>query len=398
MSSIGRSTPVNTYVEQPDGWADTWFAAVAAGLGWAAFIADSIGQGFYADDYLAHGWIGKLMALLKAKYGAQGEYAEYWQMGDSAFVVGSSLVGTAPPFVVGDTGHAVGIGTGLTGFGGVRWAGDAHPTASPNLVTITSPVACTAIELHWMNHYAAANSTWTYTVDAGAPVTVTNVASDNIQRKVTISGLSSGTHTVVITGQSADNCLVFMGASFYPNGTAGTGIGYVRDCLAGMKAWNAIQTGQVPSGGLQYQYLSGITNSSPNPFGFPTAPHLAVIELGVNDCQTQTISQMKYALTKIIDGIRQGRTNASILIVVASNPLPATSDVVTNTLANVDSWTYYAQALKDVARAKRCALIDFHNKWGSTPVGQGYLTSDGHAPHPSTAGHADMAASINNLI
>ncbi len=394
LSAALNALETPAYTIQPPGWNTAWVAAKAALAttpAWFGIYGDSIFQGFYASNMMTGSAESLVIAGLKARYPTN--YAEFWPLADSVFLAPGFT--PTPPWVVNDTTHAVQVLMGPGPVNGVRWAGDAHPAAT--LATFITPVACTAVEIVFMSRYTGAGATWTYTIDGGATQTYTTLASADVIRKITVSGLSSAVHTIVFTGQSVDNTFVLVGISCYPAGTGGVGLGYARGSLQGASA-SLFTTGGLPAN-LTHELLGGKLGCVPSPFGFPTAPALAIIPLGVNDCGAAVaLTTFSNALNRACESLRYGYDHCSIVFVIPANPSVSSSDIVANNVANEDNFGQYAEVIDTIAGRQNCAVVDMRAKWGSRPVAGGWLDATGHGPHPIDAGHVDIANTVLSIL
>lgn len=396
MAVTLRGTPVLNFITVPQGWDEGWRKAVAANQTtpcWLGFWGDSVAQGAYAaTDWLEGGFPGLVIAALKNRYGTA--YAEYWPLADSAWATAGAMYGTIP-WVVNDTTHAADIFSAPGGHAMARWAGDSHPSAT--LATCTPPDAFIDADLIYMQHYVGAGQTFTYTVDGGAPNTVTTVAGSNQLRKAAIPTVASSSHTLVLTGQSIDNTFELAGLATYNAGRGGVGVGYARFCMQGTSAQGVIQTGALPPN-INYQQFGGLlaTAVTPSPFGFPSAPALLIIEMGLNDCQTGNVASLIMGLRGVIEACRAGTPNASIIVVGASNPDPVQADAP-SLLLNAGLWPWYLTALENVAKEYTCAFVNIHAAWGTTPLAAGYTTTI-HSPHPTQAGHQFIANALLSIL
>jgi lysophospholipase L1-like esterase len=142
-------------------------------------------------------------------------------------------------------------------------------------------------------------------------------------------------------------------------------------------------------------------------FGFPTQPDLAIIELGGNDTADPGVTgnamgagpeQYYNGLRRLIDAIRRGNPNASIMFVAISIPGPDSNscDFTGTSVDNPVNWPLYLRVMDQLAHEYNCAFVNVHAKWGETILSQGYCTAlDFHA---TDAGHADIASVIAQVI
>lgn len=379
----------------PDGWDATWQAAKLASLTsprWLTFIGDSVSTGAVSDDYLNHGFPGLLRAFLASHYNVTGDY--YSEGQSAGFMNGGG------PFTLTSTGAVV--GTGINRY--AQWSGT---PANPG--SFTSPYACTDMDLVYGDVYAG---TWTFTIDGGANGTVSSPTGGTVAavggawqvtctgtgklNVIKVTGLTSAAHTVVATGQSSDYVIELRGIATYTDRTKGLWIG--RAFASGESV--VFDHGQLGGGGLDKTlYWQGYQSNAGNlnAMGFPTAPALAIIELGINDAQNNYgLAAYKGGLARMCDALRRGYPGCSILLIGPSNPGAASSDVTSNNFTNAALWRDYLAAMKAIADDYRAAFLNIHAKWGSNPVAKGFAAAS--QPHPTTAGHADIAAVLEALV
>ena len=138
-------------------------------------------------------------------------------------------------------------------------------------------------------------------------------------------------------------------------------------------------------------------------YGFPLGADLAIVQFSCNDC-VQYGNSTNYAadtytraMVRIIQAMRRGNPNCSVVILISSYPDPYTSDTLLPAI-NTGS-NYYSQfviAAYGVAQMLQCALVNIHAKWGETTNSQGLIYLND--VHPTQAGHADIAASVLSIL
>jgi len=391
VSAIYYSSPLTgRYLFLPTGWDDTWRTAKTASAttpAWIAFLGDSVAQGAATTTYLTQGFPAVITAGLKTRYPT--EYAEYHPVSDSVYV--NAGFGGTPPWVINDTAHATWNG-GYAVNGALYWSG----AVTNPMATFTTPVACTAVDIVFINPFAANGTTLSYTIDGGATQTWTNVVQNgNGTQHIRITGLSNATHIIRITGQSNDFAIVLMGAACYPNGVTGTGVGYVRAATTGMSVTNFMISGQQPSLGQNFRLWNGTNgNGTARALGFPMQPHAAIVELGINDCTSYTLTQFRYGMNRLIESLRYGQENCSIIIVGAANPIPTPwTDMTSTPTGNTSTYDQYLGVMRNIADAHRCAYFDVASLVGSTGVTDGYFAATA-GPHGTVAYHALIANSL----
>lgn len=383
----------------PDGWDDAWKAAKAASLTTPANllqIGDSVGQGFKSTDVFNNSYFALVRANLLKTYTLGGDF---WPPQFNV-TFDANVTGT-PPYVYGAGARSFGAGgRGYWIYNNAIFAG--------TFVTFTTPLACTAIDIHYVDY---TNGAFDYTVDGGGAVTVTTTGGggtggDAVNKKISLTGLANTTHTIVFKNPTATPAAcVITGISCFKSLTSG--INFANMSVSGYSSSSYMA--RTDSGGnplipAQFQgytpqkegqgAASQIANNTG--YGFPTQPHLAILELGINDLQGSiAATTMTSNLMTFIQAFRRGQPNASIIIIGASNPDGINSDVRTP-FTGAKTWQQYLLQLQNLAHMFNCAFVNVHAKWGELGVTNGFQAS-GDA-HPTNAGHADIAALLNAII
>lgn len=414
-----------SWVTLPSSWySGPWFTAKAAGFSspaWILFDGDSVTNGVNpgSTGYLATGWPDQLRTLLLASTGASvyGDFYPFW-----AYTTGS---GALDPLNEGFAALLTGGSTFEGGFGTCLSQGSSNAwfqIISTGSIPGWSGGNVTGFDLVYYDWGAC---TWGFIIDGGqggSPTVtgatwtgtmwqVTNTgggATAGNVKKVTVRGLTSGTHTIEHGQVSSAGNVMMIGLSLF-TGNSG-GVGFARSAYSGRRAvdsatvagTNASYSGTFtafPNDRPSLWSGSGPTNATaqitPAPFGFPTQPTLAFIGYGINDCATYT-SPGAYgdAVERKIIAVRRGVPNANIGLVAFSYPDVHNSD--NNLAGNGGRYNRWKQVLSGLAAAHSCAFVDIDAKWGGAPVGQGFQVSGN--VHPTTTGSADIAAVIAGII
>ena len=397
MVTIGGQA-LNKFCYLPSGWNDAWQTAKAAsGTTQANLlqIGDSVGQGFVSTDVFAKGYFGLMRANLLKTYTLGGDF--YGPQMNATF---DSHV-TTPPYVYGAGARSFGNGgRGYWIYNNAVYAG--------NFVTFTTPYACTAIDIHYGNYTAGA---FDYSVDGGGAVTQTVTGSggtgpDCTHAKISLTGLANTTHTIAFQNPTATpaSCLI-TGITTWKSTT--TGINFANMSVSGFSSANFVTRVDSASNPLCPALYQGYTPQKEGQgsasqianntgYGFPTQPHLAIIQLGINDLQ-QSVSAATFAtnVTYFIQAFRRGQPNASIILLGASNPDGVNSDMRTP-FTGAKNWQQYLLQMFTLAQMFNCAFVNIHAKWGELGVTSGFQASgDGH---PLDAGHQDIANVLNTII
>jgi GDSL-like Lipase/Acylhydrolase family len=390
------------YLFLPDGWDAAWKAAKSAAGTTPAqimFLGDSIQVGVLASDW-KNSYVHLIRESLKTSLG--GLHADYFGAAGYSANPSFNVPGT-PPW-----SNDVGAGAVINLANAFGWHYDIHDTNATEPTTyyhqtFTSPDACTDLDLFYVDFISG---TFKYSVDGGTDqtLTCTNASSNSIAPVVKVqaaTGLASGIHTLAVGKQSVSAVAIPMGVAEYPTGRSGGGLAIARFCagLTNLSDYFGTSTTQHPPN--RPELFSGpmsgsATVSSPRTFGFPTQPHLAIIALGVNDCNAAlSAANFESVLRRIIQSIRRGQQNASILFHIVCNPDPDSSDCTSGFQGA--NWNTYTNLFMDYAQRYNCAVLNTHAKWGETPVANGMLTVPNNV-HPTIAGHADIATDLLGVL
>lgn len=312
--------------------------------------SDSIGAGAYAGTF-AKKFISVLRRKLRAAVQPSGVKggAGYFPLGTSPLLQGDGyLVGVAGSTSTNTTDglgrHALNMGAGSQ---------------------LTLFFTGTAIDILYKQ--AAAQGTFTYTIDGGAPSAPVVVTGADDHVKHTVSGLSSASHTIIITVATANVTI----EGLFP---------YDGDETKGLRMWSGAHSGFGASDFVASQTwvesLDNITNCK-----------LVVLPVGSNDWYLgrTPVQAMADILTNI--GLVRGKLGASVSIVLVryyDRPDGA------NTLP----WGEWAdQVYKPIADADdNITLFDLDPLFGpllSDTDDRGGLTTalPGDYVHPTPAGH-----------
>ena len=394
-----------------NGWDAAYKAAIAnqgAALAGMAFIGDSITAGQMSPssstaDVLSLGWVGVFKATLLARLG-NSLGAEYFPISvyspNAAHAPGSGTFTTSPWSNISGAASTYSTHLGMAAFCA---ASQAFPTGN---ATFSPPLGTTEVDIHYVDY---SSGTWQYSVDGGAAVTITTTGPGTqvgaIGKVVKITGLSAGTtHTVAIGNSSGSNVLNIQGCSAVYTAAAGIGIG--RLSIPEMKAvdWTCtagVATGPYNSVSMPTDRIACLSGQSPQGnggtlaggFGFPTAPAAAVVGYGINDSSYgSAILPYGRALGRIIQSLRRGYANCSILLLALNNPDAYSDNSSASPNGRTANYYAYKEAMKNVALAYNCNFLDVDAIWGQSPVGQGYEAAGNL--HPTTAGHAAIASYV----
>lgn len=253
----------------------------------------------------------------------------------------------------------------------------------------------------------SSSGTFTYTLDGGAPVTVTNwadgsgaPASPTPRQAGYIAGPSSahnvfridcgttGSHTIRLqpTNVEWDVFLVMIEGRIPTPGT--------------------FRVGNMSISGESLVTFLNLNDEVNGLYGLPwldtMRADLLVLALGINDWQGQrTIEETKTRLRQIIDrqrsnGTTGGGAHANGDVVLVWNPQPDIATLGGGTYTN-PSWEQYRTAFYEIADEKDVCLIDMGERWRDYPTANSLgLFAD--AIHPGDAGADDMAAGVVHAL
>lgn len=372
------------FIYEPDGWNDNWNAAKAGIASTPAsllVIGDSVSQGAVASNWMTTSWPQLLKTYLLNTYAESAEF--YITSHDAAVVtaLGGTFNGTAP-FSSLATARAL---NGGFGYGGIVYN---TGTAVSAYITFVTPYACTDIDIIHLDFTAG---TWKYAIDGGSLVTVTNTATQ-YQKRIQLTGLSNAVHTITMGYQSAAAVCIPLGLTAFKSRTAGLQFGLMSVFGEALEYWQS--TGDSPADLIAALQGNGAATTG---FGFPTQPNLAIIELGINDCSiAQTTALYFDGLRRMVQALRRGNANCSIIILAPCNPDTVNSDQTSGNFTNSANYAQFLQQMRMIADLYNCAFVNIHAAWGETPVTQAFMGSG--QPHPNDAGHANIAAYIESII
>lgn len=400
------------YMYLPYGWDNAWQAAkanVATQQVRVVGIGDSITQGWGSTDFMIDSWWAKLRAALLTANGNALGGDHYGLLYSAAFDTATSGPTTAtPPLVFGGT-YNTSYGPNPSGYNYLAY----NNVALTPYLTCTPPYNVTGFDIVYVD---VSTGSWTYQVDSGSTITVNTTgpgtAAGSIVKKVSITGLSAGTHTLKINCTSTSTTCNILGITAYASTSTGLAFGNMgypgMGLVTGSSANNALaDTGQFPPDRLAlYQGYQG-TTASPTAlsgFGFPAAPDLAIIAMGVNDgFQGVSRANFRDALDRLVWSIRYGKADAASIIIVAMwgpDGTAASSTAVTNLDYSSTMETPYRDiraAMLEVAQNEQCAFVDVHGFFGRKAVTNGWITSVSNI-HPTPAGHLKIAQLFEAIL
>lgn len=223
--------------------------------------------------------------------------------------------------------------------------------------------------------FTTATQDITYSIDGGAETTY-NVVQGAL-RKVQITGLTAGTHTIRITKAAATGTM-WIGAARVRNATGLS--------ISNAGVFGAFANDWLPSA------LSGVYYNPYNLTSGLEAPKLVIIGLGANEAlNTGSPVTVAARLTTIVQAYQsQGA------VVVLKTYMP-TTDTIVSTANPGYVWTDYVKAFYDVTDATGTMLID-HTGFGDPTVtrAQGLMYTDNI--HPLGAGYIAIGRRDYNAL
>lgn len=382
--SVGLYLPnrgAEDWLTQPPNWDYGLLTALMnAGATPARILAltDSLGQGFSVPsvtDWALNGYIGQLATALWARFGQAGEYEPTANSTSFQSTYAGRQYWTA--FAASAAWNVWGLGRAPT------WA-----ATGVDLVTFTYPYDVLSSRFFYVDNTAG---TWTYQIGAAGAVTVTNTDSKAV-KFIDLGAQSAGT-VVVFGHQSITQC-------FAPNGMhlrkQATGVELYRATYTGASAGEWFRTQYYPANkAVLWQGNTALAAPyNAGNLGPPTQPHVAIIELGLNDANTQLstaptggLYRFQRGLQRLCAAFRRGYADCSIVIVAAPSPDKDSSDLVltTNFYGSDGTWPYYVETMAKVAHEFGALFVNLHAAVGETPVAD--LKYGGTSIHPNQAGH-----------
>jgi hypothetical protein len=257
---------------------------------------------------------------------------------------------------------------------------------------------------------------WTYNVDGGSNTTVTVTNNGTYAtaqvKKISITGLTSGLHTLHINSSSTTNSCTILGITAY---ASTSGICFANNGWQGLGLVNGdvynnalLDTSLTPVDRLaMYQGYTGIPSAPTalSGLGFPAQPDLAIVALGINDAiASVSRADFRNGLERLIWSLRYGKNDACSIIIVAMYCPDGTLTNSSTTVANMDYTNAAYVAYRDIkaamlecAQANNCAFVDVHSAFGRQPIANGWVTSASNL-HPTDAGHLKIATLLGALV
>jgi hypothetical protein len=396
----------------PDGWDTAWRAAKANSATSAAtvsLIGDSISIGSYATDIMLTTYWAKLRAQLTAAYTLG---ADFYSFAYSSAIGGLYNYSMATPPVVL---HGVTSTNWLAYFCGYNYGiFNAASGGQTPMVAVTPPYNVVGFDIVYIDYNSG---TFTYNVDGGSNTTVTstgnNTSPNAIVKKASVTGLTSGSHTLNINSGSTVNTCNILGVACYANQS--TGIRFVNHAWSGMGLNNSptahnflADTTMFPVDRLALHQGYQGTTASPSSltgFGFPTQPDLAILAMGVNDIQASvTAGTFEDWIRRAVQVLRYGKNDACSILILGMY-LPNTDAPGSTTFVRASDMTSTPytgmmelyDSMRNVALEYNCAYGAVHTQFGQQPATNGWVTSASNL-HPTDAGHTRIYNMLASAI
>lgn len=197
-------------------------------------------------------------------------------------------------------------------------------------------------------------------VDGGAPATLETANAFAQTTTFTITGLSAGEHTLVVTKSNDTNRIYISGCT--PKNAATAGIRCNMMGRSSATAADGAVAGSIPPE----------THNSPD---------LTIIEYLANDTPTDLT-----AYSASIQTIITAAKLTGDVVLLATCIAAATAENVLSHIA----------VLEDLAVTNSCALINVFKRWGNTLAGGALYTAD--FVHPADAGGYDIKEALMSVI
>jgi lysophospholipase L1-like esterase len=237
---------------------------------------------------------------------------------------------------------------------------------------------CDTADIYYKQHNSNQGNS-SVTVDGGAPTTLTGFGTPSSVKKTTISlGALASNHSLVFAGASGGAGLSLFdifGIDCYDSTTTRVRVG-----LAGRSGASTADWGFGGFPGAGFQSLDCIA---------AYAPHLSIINLGVNDAAVP-ISLSTY-IANMAAVIQVCQLSGDVLL---TGCIPSG---LTFAGRQPTELSYSRDGLSSLASDYDCGVVDLNARWVdyATADANGWMT-DGL--HPTAAGYADMGQAIFNAL
>lgn len=413
VASGGGGSTVAPQIYGAPNWDAGYRAALAtaktgSGLCRITAITDSLGYGYYASNLDTTSVYGIVKTGLQSLYGDGG--SGIVSVNRSTVVLTADARAAAIQNAWQTAGNLISLtGTWTEVTNGTDGPGGGVLIGSTTGATATFVVRGSTVEIFYQSvpSLTAAGS-FTYQIDGGAvsgPIQSYRVTQGAVE-KVTVTGLSAGTHTVVITATDANGTLNFSLCGV--SGRNATGVvfdqcsrgGQTSDIMNTTNAAAWTSAGGKSWGGSAQNLRGGVVGWN----GGASRPcDLAILAFGLNDATTdKTPSTFFNNHRMALESIRAGNPDASVLF-VRNHRGAATID------GTQFYYSQYERELQALARTWNCGIINFWaagknsysymnglGYWGTANTAVGVSGSD--VVHLSDAGSSWQGNALLNLL
>lgn len=387
-SSLASYAPRNDIgIFVPPNWGANWkakrnnHAAAQAVIG---VVGSSSTQGLYSSNLLTAPYVSKIMTDLQSTYSDGG--SGFFSSARSLTFMGASTTANAWNAL---SGNFITV-SGSWSVGNPYGPGANYIYTQTVGNTATIIVRGTKARIYTMA--GGGRSNWSYTVDGGSSVNVTDPGGGDQIQVTSINGLSSGSHTIVMTkAGSAGTSMALCGVT----GENATGIVVNNYGISGGKTYDF--------GGFTNAYDAGRWSGGPD---YPC--DLLIYALGANDCNAGYDGDTYAAnLSQFLQGVRDGST-------VGGTPVTGATDILIlmQHIGKYDTnykWQDYSARARVIAEAYGAALVQMWpigrnswNNWNGLSYWGNSAASGGGAGtdviHMSDAGHLATANAILPIL
>lgn len=380
---------VTQYFKVPTFWGEHWSAArnlAGSRIVRVMVIGDSIPVGEISSNWRTKGWPALLATSLQERYGdgGSGWISPAW----------STIYGATNPG--GAQVTFTGAWTGVANEGGIT-AKSLKPTTSGNGATITLPFRGTILDIFTKTDSAFGRLD--YSIDGGGAVQIPLNTTASV-KTTTVSGLSSGTHSVTLTAAAGDS-------RFY--GVRGrNAIGVLVDnvSLSGQKlsdqavgTTNILDPEQSPAS--VNKPVIGATLDALGPVD------VLIVTLGANDAIFDEATTLQDSLWDALDVIgnkviKAGPTLARPPEIIAGITHIGTADTLPAFALTKRDWAQICSVLRDWADAMGATVVDHwaqgRHSWSYWQSKTYWGNGNTDAVHPGDTGHAAYAAPYIELL
>lgn len=374
---------VMRFVTTAPAWGEYWRSArqlASSRLVRIMVIGDSIPVGEISSDWRTKGWPALLAASVQAKYGdgGSGWISPAW----------STIYGATNPG--GGQVTFTGAWTGVSNEGGIT-AKSLKPTAAGNGATITLPFRGTTLDIFTKTDPAFGRVD--YQIDAGSTVQIPLNSAASV-KTTTVTGLSSGAHTVKITAAAGDS-------RFYGiRGRNATGVVVDNVSLSGQKlsdqavaTTNILDAEQSPAS--VNMPVIGATLSALGPID------VLILTLGANDAIFDEGTSLQDSLWDALDQIHNKAIKAGLTLarppeIICGICHIGKADTLPAFALTKRDWVQITSTLRDWSAGVGANLVDHwaqgRHSWDYWQAKTYWGNSNADQVHPNDAGHQAYAA------